>query len=71
MNEFTEASNTCTTECVISSNNSFNIITHCIICGEAIERSMFDSHIQVCDKCKAAVKYVRDQLKESSNELNS
>jgi hypothetical protein len=62
MNEFIESSNLYTTECVISSKNSFNIITHCIICNEAIERSMFDSHIQVCDKCKNAIKYLRDQL---------
>ena len=62
MNEFIESSNLCTTGCVMSSENPFNIITHCIICGEAIEKSMFDSHIQVCDKCKNAIKHLRDQL---------
>ena len=66
MNEYIESSNISTTCCTVDGNNNF--YTHCLICGDSVVTSMWGSHICICDKCKKAVLYIRDQLeKEEKN----
>lgn len=62
MNEFLEAMNISTCECVVGDN--FKTFHPCIVCGERIETSICDPHIVICEKCKQAILYMREQLED-------
>ena len=63
MNEFLEATNSSTCDCTVK--DYCQIITKCLICGEDIIIDDFDPHTAVvCEKCKKAVLYMRDQLED-------
>ena len=58
---------------------NFSLATYCIICGEPVtltqnERIRLEHghciHSKVCDKCRAAVLRIREQIKQEENELD-
>lgn len=38
--------------------------TVCIVCGESINLYDYQSPVKICDKCKAAIRYIRDNFTE-------
>ena len=51
--------------------DELSLCTHCLICGESIPVNKHDKdaflrgfyvHNQICDKCKAAILYMRDHM---------
>ena len=55
---------------------ALSLCTPCVICGESIPVNKHDEdaflhgfyvHNQICDKCKAAILYVREQMEQKEN----
>lgn len=53
------------------SHDNFRLCMPCIICGESVELTEMEEaqlrygrciHSKVCDKCKAAILYMREQM---------
>ena len=41
------------------------ICTNCLVCGEEVEVSYHETlPVKICDKCKAAILYIRDNFTE-------
>lgn len=62
MNEFLEASNVSTCDCIITEN--FETASSCLVCGDTVIVSNFGSHVVICEKCKKAILYMRNQLED-------
>ena len=62
MNEFLEATNVSTCDCIVS--NNFEISSLCLVCGESVMISNFGPPTVICEKCKKAILYMRDQLED-------
>lgn len=48
------------------------VATHCIICGDLVELSDYEAHggrvVKVCENCKKAIQYAREQLEKTGGE---
>lgn len=64
MDKIVETTNisTCTCDCTITKD--FQTAALCLVCGESVLVSNFGSHVVICDKCKKAILYMRDQLED-------
>lgn len=40
------------------------LYTKCLVCGELAEISNVRLPVRICDKCKAAIRYIRDNFTE-------
>lgn len=60
MNEFQEAANISTCDYMV--NNNFEAVSPCLVCGEGVTINNFKSHAVICEKCKEAILYMRNQL---------
>lgn len=57
--------------------NNIGLATPCIVCGESVKltpneeitlRYGHDIHRKICDKCKQAILYIREQVEKSEYE---
>lgn len=53
-------------DCTITSNGNYHI-TKCLICGSDTLCTFYES-FRVCDKCTAAVMYIRNKMEKENNE---
>ena len=73
MNEYTEAQNICTNDCIVNTDD-FTFGSYCLICGELVMSSFWTNSTCVCEKCKKAVIYIREHFtdnREINNESNN